>query len=169
MTSEAPWEGALRRLEGIMARVEALLGKREAPPPDPAIFHSHRAFRWERVGEGGGRVVPIPHPHRVDLASLVGIDGAKLGAEDEIHPEEAVSEKLSLSDRFGMQLGFYRFDQETYLAVVKSYARRLRLPVDPAMLREEALRWALAAGSRSGRTAKQFINDLAGRLGMRSP
>ena len=55
-----------------------------------------------------------------------------LGAEDEIHPEEAVSEKLSLSDRFGLQLGFYRFDQETYLAVVESYARRMRLPVDPA-------------------------------------
>ena len=76
MTAEAPREGALRRLEGILARVEALLGKREAPPPDPAIFQAHRAFRWERAGEGG-RIVPIPHPHRVDLASLVGIDGAK--------------------------------------------------------------------------------------------
>ncbi|MBF8259106.1 MAG: ATPase, partial [Actinobacteria bacterium] len=53
MTPEAPREGALRRLEGIMARVEALLGKREAPPLDPAIFQSHRAFRWERAGEGG--------------------------------------------------------------------------------------------------------------------
>jgi uncharacterized protein len=52
---------------------------------------------------------------------------------------------------------------------VESYAQRLRLPVDPATLREEALRWALSAGSRSGRTAKQFIDDLAGRLGMRSP
>ena len=76
MTPEAPWEGALRRLEGIMARVEALLGKREAPPTDAAIFPSHLAFRWERAGDGG-RIVPIPHPHRVDLASLVGIDGAK--------------------------------------------------------------------------------------------
>jgi len=91
-----------------------------------------------------------------------------LGAEDEIHPEEAIGEKLSLSDRFGLQLGFYRFDQETYLAVVESYARRMRLPLDPATLREEALRWALSAGSRSGRTAKQFIDDLAGRLGTRA-
>lgn len=293
MISEASWEGAFRRLEGILTRVEALLGKREAPPPDAAIFQGHQAFRWERGGEGGGRIVPIPHPHRVDLASLVGIDGAKeellrnteqfvsgrganhvllwgergtgksscvkgllpvfgprglrivelarwdlfsfpkivgqlrdlpfrfllfcddlsfdegeadfrglktlldggaeerpenvliyatsnrrhlmperrvaLGAEDEIHPEEAVSEKLSLSDRFGLQLGFYRFDQKTYLAIVDEYARRLRLPVKAAELREEALRWALSAGSRSGRTAKQFIDDLAGRLGMRSP
>jgi predicted AAA+ superfamily ATPase len=92
-----------------------------------------------------------------------------LGAEDEIHPEEAISEKLSLSDRFGLQLGFYRFDQDTYLAVVESYARKIRLPVDPGTLREEALRWALSAGSRSGRTAKQFIDDLAGRLGVRHP
>ncbi|HEY5576980.1 MAG TPA: DUF815 domain-containing protein, partial [Deferrimonas sp.] len=76
MTPEAPWEGALRRLEGIMGRVEALLGKREAPPTDPAIFQAHRAFRWERVGEGG-RIVPIRYPHEVDLASLVGIDRMK--------------------------------------------------------------------------------------------
>ena len=77
----------------------------------------------------------------------------ELGAEDEIHPEEAVSEKLSLSDRFGLQLGFYRFDQDTYLRVVESYARRLRIPIGPETLREEALRWALSAGSRSGRAA----------------
>ena len=91
----------------------------------------------------------------------------ELGAEDELHPEEAISEKLSLSDRFGLQLGFYRFDQETYLAIVEEYARRFHLQVSPETLREEALRWALSAGSRSGRTAKQFIDDLAGRIRMR--
>jgi hypothetical protein len=91
----------------------------------------------------------------------------ELGAEDELHPEEAVSEKLSLSDRFGLQLGFFRFDQDTYLAIVDEYARRLRLPVDPETLRAEALRWALSSGSRSGRTAKQFIDDLSGRIRMR--
>src|SRR3990172_5868017 len=117
-----------------MGRVEALLGKREAPPTDPAIFQAHRAFRWERAGEGG-RIVPIPHPHGVDLASLVRIDRAK----EETQPGEAVGEKLSLSDRFGLQLGFYRFDQETSLAIVESYAGRMRLPVDPGTLREDAL------------------------------
>ena len=91
----------------------------------------------------------------------------ELGKEDELHPEEAISEKLSLSDRFGLQLGFYRFDQETYLAIVDEYARRLCLSVSPEILREEALRWAISAGSRSGRTAKQFIDDLAGRIWMR--
>ena len=88
----------------------------------------------------------------------------ELGMEDELHPEEAISEKLSLSDRFGLQLGFYRFDQETYLAIVEEYARWLNLPVSSESLREEALRWAISAGSRSGRTAKQFIDDLAGRI-----
>ena len=87
----------------------------------------------------------------------------ELGRENELHPEEAISEKLSLSDRFGLKLGFYRFDQETYLAIVGEYARRLNLPVSPEKLREEALRWAISAGSRNGRTAKQFINDIAGR------
>jgi predicted AAA+ superfamily ATPase len=288
MTPDPPWEGALRRLEKVLERAETLLPSREPPPPDPAIFRSHMAFRWERAGESG-RIVPVDHPHRVDLDELVGIDRAKeellrnteqfvsgrpanhvllwgergtgksscvkgllgvfgprglrivelarwdlfsfpriagrlrglpyrfilfcddlsfdegeadfrglktlldggveerpenvriyatsnrrhlmperrveLGAEDEIHPEEAISEKLSLSDRFGLQIGFYRFDQETYLAVVESYARRMRIPADPETLREEALRWALQAGSRSGRTARQFIDDLAGRLG----
>ena len=91
----------------------------------------------------------------------------ELGMEDELHPEEAISEKLSLSDRFGLQLGFYRFDQETYLAIVDEYARRFDLPVSPERLREEALRWAISAGSRNGRTAKQFIDDLAGRIRMR--
>jgi predicted AAA+ superfamily ATPase len=292
MTVEAPRESALRRLEAILVRAEALLGKGDDLPADPAAFETFHAFGWARAGARGGRIVPIAHPHRVDLDSLVGIDGQKevllrnterfvsgfganhvllwgergtgksslvkgllplfaprglrivelsrwdlfafpniarrlrdlpfrfllfcddlsfdegeadfrglktlldggveerpenvriyatsnrrhlmpekrvaLGAEDEIHPEEAVSEKLSLSDRFGLQLGFHRFDQETYLAVVESYVRRLRLPVDPATLREEALRWALSAGSRSGRTARQFIDDLAGRLGVPS-
>jgi len=91
----------------------------------------------------------------------------ELGMEDELHPEEAISEKLSLSDRFGLQLGFYRFNQETYLAIVEKYAGRLNLSVSPETLREEALRWAIAAGSRSGRTAKQFIDDLAGRMSLR--
>ncbi len=284
-------DGALRRIERILDRVEILLGKGEPAPIDPAIFRDHMAFRWETAGDAG-RIVPVRHPHRVDLSLLVGIDGAKgelvrntaqfvsgtganhvllwgergtgksscvkglldvfgpkglrivelarwdlfsfpkiagqlrelpyrfilfcddlsfdedevdfrglktlldggveerpenvliyatsnrrhlmperrvdLGAEDELHPEEAVSEKLSLSDRFGLQLGFYRFDQDTYLAIVDEYARRMRLPVEPETLRAEALRWALSTGSRSGRTAKQFIDDLVGRIRMRS-
>jgi predicted AAA+ superfamily ATPase len=88
---------------------------------------------------------------------------------EEIHPEEAVSEKLGLADRFGVRLGFPRFDQERYLAVVDQLASRLDLPVDRERLHEEALRWAMDNGHRSGRVARQFIDDLAGRLRLARP
>jgi len=82
----------------------------------------------------------------------------------EIHPEEAVSEKLSLSDRFGLAIGFSTFDQETYLAIVRSYGERLNVPIGWEELRKEAVLWALYSGRRSGRAARQFIDDLKGRL-----
>jgi predicted AAA+ superfamily ATPase len=85
----------------------------------------------------------------------------------EIHPEEAISEKLSLADRFGLALSFYSFSQDTYLAIVEHYANRLNLPIKRNELRAEALRWALFKGQRSGRSARQFIDDLAGRIGLR--
>ena len=82
----------------------------------------------------------------------------------EIHPEEAVSDKLSLADRFGLNLSFYPFDQETYLSIVEHHAGLMNLQVERDALRREALRWALYKGQRSGRAARQFIDDLAGRL-----
>lgn len=87
----------------------------------------------------------------------------------EIHPEEAVSEKLSLADRFGLNLSFYSFDQATYLAIVARYAEKFALPMDGEALRKEALQWALFKGSRSGRSARQFVDDLAGRLRVTVP
>jgi uncharacterized protein len=82
----------------------------------------------------------------------------------EIHPEEAVSDKLSLADRFGLNLSFYPFDQETYLSIVEHYAAGRNLPLEREELRKEALLWALYKGQRSGRAARQFIDDLSGRL-----
>ena len=82
----------------------------------------------------------------------------------EIHPEEAVSEKLALSDRFGLTIGFSTFDQETFLAIVENYAGRLAIPIEREALRKEAKLWALYSGRRSGRAARQFIDDLRGRL-----
>lgn len=82
----------------------------------------------------------------------------------EIHPEEAVSEKLSLADRFGLNLSFYPFDQDTYLAIVERYVAKCSLSVPAEQLRKEALQWALLKGNRSGRAARQFVDDLAGRL-----
>ena len=85
----------------------------------------------------------------------------------EIHPEEAVGEKIALSDRFGLSLGFYTFDQETYLAAVSRHVELMGLAVDREELHREALRWALYSGRRSGRSARQFVDDLAGRLACR--
>jgi hypothetical protein len=84
-----------------------------------------------------------------------------------IHPGETVEEKVSLSDRFGLWLGFHKCSQDEYLAMVFGYARRYRLDVAPERLRAEALEWSTTRGARSGRVAWQFIQDLAGRLGTR--
>ena len=82
-----------------------------------------------------------------------------------INPAEAVEEKVSLSDRFGLWLGFHNLDQETYQAIVRGYAAHYRLDVAEDRLRAEASEWSITRGSRSGRVAWQFIQDLAGRLG----
>ncbi|MFZ0694539.1 MAG: ATP-binding protein [Alphaproteobacteria bacterium] len=80
-----------------------------------------------------------------------------------INPSETVDEKVSLSDRFGLWLGFHVCDQDTYFEIVEGYAARYRLKADD--IRRQADQWALARGARSGRVAWQFIQDLAGRLG----
>jgi uncharacterized protein len=82
-----------------------------------------------------------------------------------INPSEAVEEKVSLSDRFGLWLGFHKCSQDEYLAMIEGYVRYHDLPVDHESVRAEALEWATTRGSRSGRVAWQFIQDLAGRLG----
>jgi predicted AAA+ superfamily ATPase len=82
-----------------------------------------------------------------------------------INPAEAVEEKVSLSDRFGLWLGFHNVDQDTYQAIVRGYARHFSLDLPEEQLRAEANEWSITRGSRSGRVAWQFIQDLAGRLG----
>ncbi|GJD53188.1 hypothetical protein OPKNFCMD_5959 [Methylobacterium crusticola] len=84
-----------------------------------------------------------------------------------INPGEAVEEKVSLSDRFGLWLGFHKCSQDEYLAMIDAYAERYGLALEAGRLRAEALEWATTRGARSGRTAYQFIQDLAGRLGRR--
>jgi predicted AAA+ superfamily ATPase len=82
-----------------------------------------------------------------------------------INPSEAVEEKVSLSDRFGLWLGFHNCDQDTYFAIIEGYARRFGLSIPNETLRAEAVEWSVTRGARSGRVAWQFIQDLAGRLG----
>ena len=84
-----------------------------------------------------------------------------------INPGEAVEEKVSLSDRFGLWLGFHRCSQDEYLAMVDGYLAHYRIKHDAAELRREALEWATTRGARSGRVAWQYVQDLAGRLGVR--
>ena len=84
-----------------------------------------------------------------------------------IHTSEAVEEKVSLSDRFGLWLGFHNCDQDTYFAMIGGYARHYGLDLPPAELRAQANEWSITRGGRSGRVAWQYIQDLAGRLGQR--
>jgi len=84
-----------------------------------------------------------------------------------ISPSEAVEEKVSLSDRFGLWLGFHKCSQDDYLSMVNGYVAQFGITTDDEELRRDALEWATTRGSRSGRVAWQFVNELAGRLGHR--
>lgn len=84
-----------------------------------------------------------------------------------INPSEAVDEKVSLSDRFGLWLGFHNCSQDEFLDVVRGYAAHYKLKIKPEELDRAALEWSVTRGARSGRVAWQFIQDLAGRMGCR--
>lgn len=125
----------------------ALEGSLEAPPPNVRVVatSNRRHLIPERAGDNRA---------------------AHLDEAGELHLGEALEEKLALSDRFGLLLGFYGFDQETYLAIVERYARKAGIDLPRERVREQALRFALERSSRSGRTARQFVDDLAGRLAL---
>ena len=119
------------------------------------------------VLEGGiegrpGNVVLYATSNRRHLMSRDMIENERSTA---INPAEAVEEKVSLSDRFGLWLGFHNVDQDTYQAIVRGYARHFGLDLPDEQLRAEANEWSITRGARSGRVAWQFIQDLAGRLG----
>ncbi len=82
-----------------------------------------------------------------------------------IHPAESGEEKISLSDRFGLWIGFHHYDQTQYLEIIAAYIKAFSIPVEADSWQEQALQWAMARGARSGRVAYQFIQDLAGRYG----
>lgn len=100
-------------------------------------------------------------PQRVSDNRAVRVD-----EHGELHVGEALEEKLSLADRFGLILGYYGFDQPTYLRIVDRYADKAGLDVARERLHAEALRFALDRSGRSGRVAKHFVDDLAGRLAL---
>ena len=85
-----------------------------------------------------------------------------------INPSEAIEEKVSLSDRFGLWLGFHNCDQDTFFAMVDGYAASMDLPIATDALHAQAIEWSMTRGSRSGRVAWQFIQDIAGQLGVKT-
>ena len=86
-----------------------------------------------------------------------------------INPSEAVEEKVSLSDRFGLWLGFHPCDQDQYLAMIRGYCDAAGIEIDDETLRAEAIEWQQTRGARSGRVAWQYVTDLAGRRGVVLP
>jgi len=121
------------------------------------------------VLEGGieGRpenVILYATSNRRHLMSRDMIDNERSSA---INPGEAVEEKVSLSDRFGLWLGFHRCSQDEYLAMVEGYVTHFKIPMQGEPLHREALEWATTRGARSGRVAWQYVQDLAGRLGVK--
>ena len=80
-----------------------------------------------------------------------------------INPSESVEEKVSLSDRFGLWIGFHNMDQDTFLSIVEAYAYEFKISIEKDKLKSEALEWSITRGARSGRVAWQFIQDLASR------
>ena len=85
-----------------------------------------------------------------------------------INPDEAVHEKISLSDRFGLWIGFHNCDQPTFFAMIDGYAKAMHLPVSQADLHAAGVEWSVTRGGRSGRVAWQFIQEMAGRLGVKA-
>ena len=94
-------------------------------------------------------------------------DNQPILSEGELQPAETLEEKMSLSDRFGLRFGLPHFDMETYLDIVSNYVSLRNISVKQEALKLEAMQWSLSHGSYSGRTARQFIDDLEGRLGCR--
>jgi predicted AAA+ superfamily ATPase len=84
--------------------------------------------------------------------------------QDELHPEEALEEKISLSDRFGLRLGFQNFDADIYLRIIDNYAKLRKLRIRRDELKRLAMEWSISHGSFSGRTARQFMDSLEGKL-----
>lgn len=114
------------------------------------------------------RIVATSNRRHLLPESMADNRGAHVDENNELHLGEALDEKLALSDRFGLKLGFYPFDQETYLAIVRHYVDKAGIvhEADWDLVRGESLRWALERASRSGRVARQYVDDLVGRLAL---
>ncbi len=180
---KAAHAAALARTPGSLVLVEiqredigtlpVLLGHLRRSPRRVVVFCDDLSFEREdsdykalkSVLDGGieGRPDNVLFYATSNRRHLMPRDMIDNEAATAISPGEATEEKVSLSDRFGLWLGFHGCDQPTYLAMVEAYAADLGLAADPTVLRREALAWAVGRGARSGRVAWQFIQDFSGR------
>lgn len=96
---------------------------------------------------------------------MISREAVENEAETSLNPSDTIDDKISLSDRFGLWLGFHSCDQPTYLEMIKSYVDFYELNIDDKTLKADAIEWSITRGSRSGRVAWQYIQDLSGRLG----
>lgn len=174
-----PKKGTLKLIEIHREDIESLPELMALLRPSPyrfIVFCDDLSFDGEdttykslkAVLEGGieGRpdnVILYATSNRRHLMSRDMIENERSTA---INPSEAVEEKVSLSDRFGLWLGFHRCSQDEFLAMVEGYVKHFKIPIAPEDMRREALEWATTRGSRSGRVAWQYIQDVAGRLGV---
>jgi len=158
-----------------LASLPILLGRLRAQPRRCLLFCDDLSFdaadtsykSLKAVLEGGieGRPNNVIFYATSNRRHLMPRDMIENERSTAINPSEAVEEKVSLSDRFGLWLGFHNCDQDTYFAILEGYARRYGLEIPAETLRAEANEWSVTRGARSGRVAWQFIQDLAGRLG----
>ncbi len=134
---------------------------------DLSFDHDDTSYKSLKAALDGGvegrssNVIFYATSNRRHLMPRDMIDNERSSA---INPSEAIEEKVSLSDRFGLWLGFHKCSQDDYLAMIDGYATHYKLPVEQEQLHREALTWSATRGHRSGRVAWQFIQDLAGRL-----
>jgi hypothetical protein len=183
---KAAHAAALAERAGSLALIEiqredirslpALLNILRAQPRRCLVFCDDLSFEREdadykalkSVLDGGieGRPANVLFYATSNRRHLMSRDMIENERSTAINPGEAVEEKVSLSDRFGLWLGFHNCDQPTYFAMVEGYARALGLEVGEEELRRQANEWSVTRGARSGRVAWQFIQDLAGRMGV---
>ena len=171
-------KGALALIEihrEELASLPVLLGRLRSQPRRCLLFCDDLSFdaadtsykSLKAVLEGGieGRPANVIFYATSNRRHLMPRDMIENERSTAINPSEGVEEKVSLSDRFGLWLGFHNCDQDTYFAILEGYARRYGLEMPVETLRAQAVEWSVTRGARSGRVAWQFIQDLAGRLG----
>lgn len=130
-----------------------------------AADESYKSLKAVLEGGVEGRPANVVFYATSNRRHLMSRDMIENERSTAIHPGETTEEKVSLSDRFGLWLGFHNLDQATFFAIIDGYAKAFGLPIGEEELHAQAIEWSMSRGARSGRVAWQFIQDVAGRLG----